>query len=154
MNKVTRGNMRNVLDFELEIRVLHVGPSTDKADMEKFTGREVIAIPEEGAFFIKGLGIPVTRWNYVIKMGEMIHVATEDELMHSIPYIVHQFKKQPGYLMERDEAYKIPKDKGFGVDDTVQVLNDQEADPNFRGSGHGAPEPPKGEDYNDKYLQG
>ena len=40
------------------------------------------------------------------------------------------------------------------VDDTVQALNEQEADPNFRGSGHGAPEPPKGEDYNDKYLQG
>ena len=74
MNKVTRGNMRNVLDFELEIRVLHVGPSTDKADMEAFTGKEVIAIPEEGAFFIKGLGIPVMRWNYVIKMGQMIHV--------------------------------------------------------------------------------
>ncbi len=138
MSKVTRGNMRNVLDFELEIRVLHVGPSTDKADMETFTGKEVIAIPEEGAFFIKGLGIPVMRWNYVIKMGEMIHVATEDELMHSIPYIVHQFKKQPGLLMERDEAYKIPK--GDTVIDTGSALEGQEADPNFRGSGHGAPD--------------
>lgn len=133
MNKVTRGNMRNVLDFELEIRVLHVGPSTDKADMERFTEKEVIAVPEEGAFFIKGLGIPVMRWDYVIKMGKMIHVANEEELKHTIPYIVNQFRKQPGYLMTDEEDFQIPKAK----DDTLAeeiAYEEQEEDPNFRGT--------------------
>ena len=133
MSKVTRGNMRNVLDFELEIRVLHIGPSTDKADMEKFTGKQVIAIPEEGAFFIRGHGVPALRWNYVIKMGDTIHIATEEELKHSIPYIVNQFKKQPGYLMKDDEAFLIPKEEEAGdVDVDILAYETQEEDPNFR----------------------
>ena len=133
MSKVTRGNMRNVLDFELDIRVLHVGPSTDKDDMEKFTGRKVIAVPEEGAFFIKDLGVPVMRWNYVIMMGSMIHVATEEELKHTIPYIVYQFKKQPGYLMKDDEAFMIPKGEAE-IDVDESAYEAQQEDPNFRGT--------------------
>ena len=45
-NSVKRGNMRNVLDFELSIRMLHVGPGTTKEDMEKFTEKEIVSIPE------------------------------------------------------------------------------------------------------------
>ncbi len=128
-NSVKRGNMRNVLDFELSIRVLHVGPGTTKEDMEKFTEKEIVSIPEENAFFIKGLGVPVMRWNYVIKMGKSLHIATEEELRHSIPYIVHQFKKVGAERMVED-GFNIAVD-GVEPEEKPRLSQDEAAEHSF-----------------------
>lgn len=125
-NCVKRGNMRNVLDFQLDVQVLHVGPGTTKEDLEKFSGRPVIAIPQEDCFFIKDLGVPIVRWSYVMKTGRSLHVSTEEELKHTIPYIVHQFKKTGGERMVDD--FKIPDEPALSEEEAEDIYNGHNLD--------------------------
>ena len=91
--------------------------------------KEIVSIPEENAFFIKGLGVPVMRWNYVIKMGKSLHIATEDELRHSIPYIVHQFKKVGAERMVED-GFNIAVE-GVEQEEKPRLSEDEGAEHSF-----------------------